>query len=929
MAMTKTIQATVKNRTDTAANWTQKNPVLAEGEIIVVQTSAGETRLKIGDGVKTFTQLPYTDEQIYNNVVTSVNGETGDVTLDIPGVQPDWNQNDETQPDYVKNRPFYIGNPVETVLVEESTVTFEDDGGIYMGQLESTFSATVGETYKVSWDGTTYECACVDYSGTTVIGNLSIIGVGSDTGEPFLMFVNNGLFAIGTADTASSHTFSISGMLPKVVKIDPKYLPIPFKPKGKSYLTFSSRNSFTLEVNNSTKYWDGTIEYFASDETWTVWDGTSSLLAVANGSEYVLYLRGTGNTVISNGVGWNLEGFDISCIGNIETLLDYATVESGEHPVMAASCYSHMFQDCTNLTRAPELPATTLANSCYSFMFKGCISLTQAPELPATALANSCYQGMFHNCTSLTHAPALPATTLAETCYQDMFNGCTSLTQAPALPATTLAVHCYYGMFSGCTSLTRAPELPATTLADYCYNWMFIGCTSLTHAPALPATTLADHCYWYMFSGCTSLAQAPELPATALANSCYQGMFYNCTSLKLSSTKTDEYTQEYRIPSSGNGTMATDALTNMFTSTGGTFTGTPEINTIYYLSSDNMIVRGNDIANLNGYVKTMIDTAVDIPTTLPNPNALTFTGAVTGSYDGSAPISVNIPTVPTKTSQLTNDSGFLTSHQDISGKQDKATLEADVAAKGFTKNTGTYSKPAGGIPKSDLDAAVQTSLGKADTALQEHQSLAAYRTAVAQDEIDSGKVDKVTGKGLSTNDYTASAKAKVDAIPANPKYTDTVYDDTAINERVATIEGKESAWDAKSDFSGSYNDLTDKPTIPTALPNPNALTFTGAVTGSYNGSEPVTINIPESGAGNMKKLTFTGAVTGEYDGTTDVNVNIPIATTSTAGTIKVGNGLSISADGTLSVTTATYYTGTADPVNTLGADGDLYLKTEG
>ena len=139
--------------------------------------------------------------------------------------------------------------------------------------------------------------------------------------------------------------------------------------------------------------------------------------------------------------------------------------------------------------------------------------------------------------------------------------------------------------------------------------------------------------------------------------------------------------------------------------------------------------------------------------------------------------------VPTKTSQLTNDSGFLTSHQDISGKQDKATLEADVAAKGFTKNTGTYSKPAGGIPKSDLAAAVQTSLGKADTALQEHQSLAAYRTATAQDAIDSGKVDKVTGKGLSTNDYTDAAKAKVDALAP-----------------VAT--------------SGNYNDLSNKPTIP-------------------------------------------------------------------------------------------------------------------
>ena len=148
----------------------------------------------------------------------------------------------------------------------------------------------------------------------------------------------------------------------------------------------------------------------------------------------------------------------------------------------------------------------------------------------------------------------------------------------------------------------------------------------------------------------------------------------------------------------------------------------------------------------------------------------------------------------------------------IDGKQDKATLEADVAAKGFTKSTGTYSKPAGGIPKADLAAAVQTSLGKADSALQKVPI--GYRTAAAQDAIDRGKVDKVDGKGLSSNDYTNAAKAKVDAIPANPKYTDTVYDDTALKERVATIEGKESAWDAKSDFSGSYNDLTDKPTIP-------------------------------------------------------------------------------------------------------------------
>ena len=47
-----------------------------------------------------------------------------------------------------------------------------------------------------------------------------------------------------------------------------------------------------------------------------------------------------------------------------------------------------------------------------------------------------------------------------------------------------------------------------------------------------------------------------------------------------------------------------------------------------------------------------------------------------------------------------------------------AVTEQTVSGWGFTKNTGTYSKPSGGIPKTDLDSAVQTSLEKADTALQ-------------------------------------------------------------------------------------------------------------------------------------------------------------------------------------------------------------------
>ena len=214
---------------------------------------------------------------------------------------------------------------------------------------------------------------------------------------------------------------------------------------------------------------------------------------------------------------------------------------------LAENCYYSMFHRCTSLTQAPALPATDLARGCYRGMFYECTSLTKAPVLPVTTLAPSCYQYMFDGCTSLTQAPALPATALANYCYYSMFHRCTSLTQAPALPATTLAGHCYKEMFTGCTSLTEAPELPATTLTEYCYSDMFRGCPSLTKAPALPATALADFCYMHMFEGCTSLTQAPALPATTLTVQCYYSMFYGCTSLnevRISATRKDTLSLE-------------------------------------------------------------------------------------------------------------------------------------------------------------------------------------------------------------------------------------------------------------------------------------------------------------------------------------------------------------------------------------------------
>ena len=246
-----------------------------------------------------------------------------------------------------------------------------------------------------------------------------------------------------------------------------EHIPIP-------YLSFIGNENFTLKTNNATKNWDGTLEYSTDTSTWNTWDGTE---ISSSGSK--LYLRGTGNTKIAGGspnyrlVFTGTDALKIACKGNIENLLDYDTVSTGNHPTMADHCYGYMFYSCTALATAPELPATTLADYCYEYMFRGCTSLTTAPELPATTLADYCYEYMFRGCTSLTTAPELPATTLASNCYSNMFNRCTSLTTPPsALPATMLAESCYRFMFEF-TAISAIPRIMATTYATDSCKGMF------------------------------------------------------------------------------------------------------------------------------------------------------------------------------------------------------------------------------------------------------------------------------------------------------------------------------------------------------------------------------------------------------------------------------------------------------------------------
>lgn len=112
----KTLLAQIKQRNDTAANWTTKDPVIGNGELIIVETSAGEKRFKVGDGEKTFTQLPYADENILSKIKNYTAGDgisisdtgvisstSGDSGSDVFVVEIDEDNNVITSFDDIKN----------------------------------------------------------------------------------------------------------------------------------------------------------------------------------------------------------------------------------------------------------------------------------------------------------------------------------------------------------------------------------------------------------------------------------------------------------------------------------------------------------------------------------------------------------------------------------------------------------------------------------------------------------------------------------------------------------------------------------------------------------------------------------------------------------------------------------------------------------
>lgn len=102
-----------------------------------------------------------------------------------------------------------ITTETEEILAEQS-VTFSSQGGAYAGRVSGQYPINVGDNLTVTWDGVSYDCVASDVEGFSALGNLSIVGMGADTGEPFVMAFSPGEGVEMYATSGGVHTVSVS-----------------------------------------------------------------------------------------------------------------------------------------------------------------------------------------------------------------------------------------------------------------------------------------------------------------------------------------------------------------------------------------------------------------------------------------------------------------------------------------------------------------------------------------------------------------------------------------------------------------------------------------------------------------------------------------------------------------------------------------------
>ena len=161
------------------------------------------------------------------------------------------------------------------------------------------------------------------------------------------------------------------------------------------YVTFTANGEQKFKMTTDGNYTISGLQYSVNNGKWE--NVVVDKEVTFGGTNGDLRLRGTNpNGTANNANDYSTITFtnpkvNVACTGDIRTLQDwnnYNTVENQN----ARFCY--LFNGCSVLTSAPELPATVLAESCYAGMFSGCTKLSTvtmlAPSDQITSASDCC-----------------------------------------------------------------------------------------------------------------------------------------------------------------------------------------------------------------------------------------------------------------------------------------------------------------------------------------------------------------------------------------------------------------------------------------------------------------------------------------------------------------------------------------------------------
>lgn len=152
-------------------------------------------------------------------------------------VQPDWNQNNSSALDYVKNRPFYSKDSVEVVLCQNQTADFNNNYNVGLFDAINLQSLLPNQQYHIKINEETFVLQSKVLDDTVFLGNLSILDSNEvDTGESFFIAPFGGTqLGIINKEQLSQCVISITGYIVENIKLDVKYIPtIPEKLLDKS-----------------------------------------------------------------------------------------------------------------------------------------------------------------------------------------------------------------------------------------------------------------------------------------------------------------------------------------------------------------------------------------------------------------------------------------------------------------------------------------------------------------------------------------------------------------------------------------------------------------------------------------------------------------------------------------------------------------------